>query len=404
MTCKRILLVTQYFYPENFKSNDIAFELAKRGYEVDALVSIPNYPEGKFYPGYGCFKKRCEIINGVNVYRAFQIPRGKGGLRLMLTYVSYLVTSIFWVFFFFAWKKRYDAIIVHQTSPIFQAIPAIILKKLRRTPVYTWVLDIWPDAMKSGGGIKNKRLLSIVDKVVIWVYKNSDKILISSRRFADLILPKGNFAEKLVYFPNWSDDVMQMPSANAELPALPDGFKIMIAGNLGTAQSLDCVAQAMSLLKEEEVNWVFVGDGSRKEWLESFIKDNGLQDKAVCVGRYPASYMHDFYKQASAMLVTLRGGFPHLEAVVPARLQSYMSSGRPVLAMIGQGGADIIAEANCGYSVPAEDAEAFAELIRSVVLPNKEDFEEKGSRGREYFLQHFTKEHCIDNLCEIIGK
>lgn len=401
---KRVLLVTQYFYPEGFKSNDIAFELASRGYKVDALVSIPNYPKGKYFDGYGLFKRRREVINGVNVYRAFQIPRGKGGLRLMLTYISYVITSIFWVLFYFAWKKRYDAIIVHQTSPIFQAIPAILLKKLRKTPVYTWVLDIWPDAMKSGGGIKNKQMLSIVDKVVVWVYKNSDKILISSKRFADLILPKGNFADKIVYFPNWSDDILQTSTEEVPIPALPDGFRIMIAGNLGTAQSLDCVAQAMLLLKEEaEVKWVFVGDGSRKEWLETFIRDNGLQDKAVCVGRYPASYMLDFYKQANAMLVTLRAGFPHLEAVVPARLQSYMSAGRPVLAMIGCGGADIIAEADCGYSVPAEDAVAFAELIRNKVLPSREEFENKGSCGREYFLKHFTKEHCIDNLCKIMG-
>lgn len=401
---KRVLLVTQYFYPEGFKSNDIAFELASRGYKVDALVSIPNYPQGKYFDGYGLFKRRRETINGVNVYRAFQIPRGKGGLRLMLTYISYVISSIMWVLFFFAWKKRYDAIIVHQTSPIFQAIPAIILKKIRKTPVYTWVLDIWPDAMKSGGGIKNKRLLSVVDKIVIWVYKNSDKILISSKRFADLILPKGNFTDKIVYFPNWSDDILQTSTEEVPIPALPDGFRIMIAGNLGTAQSLDCVAQAMLLLKETaEVKWVFVGDGSRKEWLESFINDNNLQDKAVCVGRYPASYMPYFYKQASAMLVTLRAGFPHLEAVVPARLQSYMSAGRPVLAMIGCGGADIIEESACGYSAPAENAEAFAELVCSVVLPDKEAFEKRGGNGREYYLKHFTKSHCIDNLCKIMG-
>ena len=283
---KRVLLITQYFYPEGFKSNDIAFELAERGYKVDALVSIPNYPQGRYFEGYGLFKRRREVVNGVNVYRAFQIPRGKGGLRLMLTYISYVITSVCWVLFYFAWKKRYDAIIVHQTSPIFQAIPAILLKKIRKTPVYTWVLDIWPDAMKSGGGIKNKRLLSIVDKIVIWVYKNSNKILISSKRFADLILPKGNFADKIVYFPNWSDDVLQTPTEDVVIPALPDGFRIMIAGNLGTAQSLDCVAQAMLLLKEEaEVKWVFVGDGSRKEWLESFINENNIKDRAVCVGR-----------------------------------------------------------------------------------------------------------------------
>ena len=401
---KRVLLVTQYFYPEGFKSNDIAFELAKRGYEVDALVSIPNYPKGKYFDGYSIFRRRREVIKGVNVYRAFQIPRGKGGLRLMLTYISYVISSVLWVLFFFAWKK-YDAIIVHQTSPIFQAIPAILLKKLRKTPVYTWVLDIWPDAMKSGGGIKNEKLLKIVDKIVVWVYKNSDKILISSKRFVESICPKGNFAEKIVYFPNWSDDVLQMPDVVAEtsLPTLPEGFRIMIAGNLGTAQSLDCVAEAMLYLKDvPEVKWVFVGDGSCKEWLETFISDNGLQQSAVCVGRFPASYMPYFYKHASAMLVTLRPGFPHLGMVVPARVQSYMSAGRPILGLVGNGVADLLAEANCGYSVLAGDAKALAELISNQVLTDKVAFEKKGENGRKFYLANFKKEHCIDNLCNII--
>ena len=400
---KRILLVTQNFYPEFFKSNDIAFELANRGYEVDALVSIPNYPQGKYFDGYGLFSKRRENINGVNIYRAFTIPRGKGGLRLILTYLSYMISSVLWILFYFVWKKKYDAIIVHQTSPIFQAIPAVILKKLRKTPVYTWVLDIWPDAMKSGAGVKNKTILGIVDKIVVWVYKNSEKILISSRKFSDLILSKGDFANKLIYFHNWSEDVMCTSEAEVELPAMPDGFRIMIAGNLGIAQSLDCVAQAMLLLKDTpDVKWVFVGDGSRKAWLESFIKENGLEDRAVCVGRYPASYMPAFYEKANAMLVTLRGGFPHLEAVVPARLQSYMAAGRPVLAMIGCGGADIISESDCGYSVTPDNAPAFAELLRDVVLKNRADFEAKGANGRAYYLKHFTKQHCIDNLCNII--
>lgn len=404
MAKKRVLLVTQNFYPEFFKSNDIAFELAERGYEVDALVSIPNYPIGKYFDGYGLFRKRREKINGVNIYRAFVIPRGKGGLRLILTYLSYMFSATLWVLFYFVWKRKYDAIIVHQTSPIFQAVPAVLLKKIRKTPLYTWVLDIWPDAMKSGGGITNKRILSIVDKVVIWVYKNSDKILVSSKKFKDLIAPKGDFEKKIIYFPNWSDDMSQVIEKDVELPIMPEGFRIMIAGNLGTAQNLDCVAKAMVLLKDEkEVKWVFVGDGSRKEWLEKFIIENGLQDSAVCVGRYPASYMPYFYQQANAMLVTLRSGYPHLEMVVPARLQSYMSAGRPVLGMMGQGGADIISEADCGYCTPAENAEAFAELIRNKVLPDKKNFELKGQNGKKYFLAHFTKKHCIDNLCTIIS-
>lgn len=399
----RILLVTQYFYPEVFKSNDLAFELVKRGHQVDALVGIPNYPEGKYFKGYGIFKKRHEVVNGVNVYRVFQTPRGKGGWRLPVNYFSFVLSGCFRVLFQFAWKKKYDCIIGHEPSPIFQAYPALLLRKLRKTPFYYWIMDLWPDAMKSGGGVKNENVLNFVDKLVKGIYKRTDKILITSKRFREPIAAKGDFADKIIYFPNWSDDILQMDDSY-EIPQLPEGFKIMIAGNLGISQNLEAVTDVMLGLKDiPEVKWVFVGGGSRKEWLEDFIKDNGLEDRAVCLGQYPFKAMPAFYKQADAMMVTLRAGFPHLEAVVPARLQSYMSAGRPVLAMIGCGGADIINESKCGFSVPSGASESMISLIKNVVLVDKPSFEKMGENGREYYNKYFRMDKCIDNLERIIG-
>lgn len=398
----RILLVTQYFYPEVFKSNDLAFELVKRGHQVDALVGIPNYPIGKYYDGYGIFKKRHEIINGVNVYRCFQTPRGKGGWRLPINYFSFVISGCIQVLFRFAWKKKYDCIIGHEPSPIFQAYPALLLRKLRKVPFYYWIMDLWPDAMKSGGGVKNEKVLNFVDKLVTGIYKRTDKILITSKRFRDPIAAKGNFADKIIYFPNWSDDILSMPDDFA-IPKLPDGFKIMVAGNMGSAQNPEAISQVMLGLKDvPEVKWVFVGGGSKLEWLQNFIKDNELEDKAVCLGQYPFKAMPAFYKQADAMLVTLRAGFPHLEAVVPARLQSYMSAGRPVLAMIGCGGADIVEEANCGYAVPAGDASAMIKVIREKVLADKASFEKLGENSRKYYDVNFRMDMCIDNLEKII--
>lgn len=397
----KILLVTQYFYPENFKSNDIAFELAKRGYEVDALVGIPNYPEGKYYKGYGLFKKRHEVVNGVHVYRAFQTPRGKGGWHLPLNYLTYVISGCIDVLSYFVWKK-YDCVICHETSPIFQAYPGLLVSKLRKIPFYMWVLDIWPDAMRSGGGIKYEKLIGWVDRRVKGIYKDCTKIMISSKRFTESILPKGDFADKIVYFPNWSEDMLEMPS-DYHIPELPDGFKIMIAGNLGKSQNLDAVAEAMVQLRDlPEVKWIFVGDGSRKEWLDQFIVDNGLQDCAYTLGRYPFAAMPAFFAKADAMLVTLRAEFPHLGMVVPARLQSYMSAGRPVLAMIGPGGQDIIREADCGYAVDAGDVDTFVKVIREKVLMDRDGFEEKGKNGRIYFENNYQKADCIDHLEEII--
>lgn len=399
----RILLVTQYFYPEVFKSNDLAFELVKRGHQVDALVGIPNYPEGKYFKGYGIFKKRHEVVNGVNVYRTFQTPRGKGGWRLPVNYFSFVICGCLRVLFQFAWKKKYDCIIGHEPSPIFQAYPALLLRKLRKTPFYYWIMDLWPDAMKSGGGVKNQKVLDYVDKLVKGIYKRTDKILITSERFREPIAAKGDFKDKIIYFPNWSDDILEMDDSY-EIPKLPEGFKIMIAGNLGKSQNLDAVTEVMLGLKDNPVvKWVFVGGGSKKDWLEQFIKDNGMEDRAVCLGQYPFKAMPAFYKQADAMLVTLRAGFPHLEAVVPARLQSYMSAGRPVLAMIGCGGADIIKESNCGYAVPAGDSAALIKVIKEMVLTDRDAFEQMGQNGRDFYQKHFRMDKCIDNLEQIVG-
>lgn len=398
----KILIITQYFHPEGFKSNDIAFELARRGHNVDVLCGIPNYPQGHYCPGYGIFKKRKETINGVRIYRAFQLPRCHNRIMLMLNYLSYVICACLDILFFFAFRK-YDAIIIHEPSPIFQAIPAMLYKWLRGTPIYLWVLDIWPDAMRSGGGIKDGRLIRVVDGIVKWIYRHCDKILISSQRFTESILSKGDFADKIVYFPNWADDLLA-DTAEADIPTLPQGFRIMVAGNLGKSQDLDAVGQAMLQVRDlSEVKWIFVGDGSRKQWLDQFIADNQLQDTAFTLGRFPSTVMASFYRQADAMLVALRSGFPHLGMVVPARLQSYMSAARPVLGMIGPGGADIIREADCGYAVPAGDYETLAEVIRQKVLSDRQTFAQKGANGRRYYEQHYKMEYCIDHLERIIG-
>ena len=147
----KVLLVTQYFYPENFKSNDIAFELVKRGYDVTVLTGIPNYPSGSFFKGYGIFKNRKQVINGVQIYRVLLLPRGKGkGLRLALNYFSWAFFASFRAFFL-ALLKRYDAILVHEPSPITQGIPAIVVKKMLHIPMYFWVLDLWPESLESAG-------------------------------------------------------------------------------------------------------------------------------------------------------------------------------------------------------------------------------------------------------------
>lgn len=398
----KILIVSQNFYPENFKSNDIAFELVKRGYKVDVLTGIPNYPGGRYYKGYGLFNKRIETINGVRVFRALQISRGQNKKwRLALNYLSYAFFASIWALFL-SFFKQYNCVIVHAPSPITQGFPAVLLKKIQRIPLYFWVLDLWPEAIQSGGGIHNKQILAIVDKVVKLMYNNSDKILIGFKEIGPLISSKGDYKQKIEYFPNWSDDLLLMPQ-NYPIPELPKGFIIMIAGNLGISQNLDAVLQvAMEMEDDKNIKWVLIGDGSKKKWIDDSIIEHNLQNKVFTLGCFPFEAMPSFFRAANAMLLTLSGEYTDLKMIVPSRLQSYMAAGRPVLAMIDGAGADLILKANCGYVVKSGDYISLARIIREKVFSDLESFEKLGYNGRKYFEKYFQKDNCINHLCEII--
>lgn len=396
-----ILLVTQYFHPENFKSNDVAFEMARRGHKVTVLTGLPNYPQGKVYDGYGIFRKRKEVIDGVTVYRTLVIPRGKGGgVMLALNYLSWAFIASIWAFFMSIFKK-YDAVIVHETSPITQGFPALIVKWLRRTPIYFWVLDLWPESLESAGGVKNKWVLGFFTWVTKLMYRNSKKILMSSRGFRESILNKGDFEDKLVYFPNWAEDVFS-DSEEVEVPALPEGFKVMFAGNLGEAQDMEAVVAAAEVLKSTSVKIILVGDGRRREWVEEQIKMRGLSDVIYTMGRHPLSAMPSFFNKADVLFLSLKD--EHIFSLtVPAKLQAYMASGKPVVAMMNGEARNIIEDAGCGYSCPAGDSSGLAQILQDMSKLDKSELSEMGLRGKQYFDEHFSKDKCMEHLSEILG-
>ncbi len=401
---KRILLVAQNFHPEFFKSNDIATELAARGYKVDVLTGIPNYPEGVFYKGYGIFRKRVTDYNGARVYRVFQLPRGRrpGSLRLSLNYLSFAFCATFWVLFFFVFKSRYDAIFVHQTSPITQAWPALLLGRLRRTPIYTWVLDIWPDSVLAFMSKPRDFVSAPLKWFTNKVYRRSERILISSPGFRKLVNRDANYDSKIIYFPNWCEDILHME--HRPIKALPEGFRIMMAGNLSDATGLEGVVE---VIKRTAVNprikWIFVGGGNREEWLRNTIASNNLTEYCEVVGRHPFEDMPAYYSLADIMFISLKAtSYQHLEQTIPARLQSYIAAGKPVVGMIGEGVTALIKEIDCGICIEAGDYEACAKSILNIV-DNPSQIAKWSSNARRYYESHYTKSHCIDNLETIIS-
>jgi glycosyltransferase involved in cell wall biosynthesis len=400
----RVFLVTQYFYPENFKSNDIAFELTKRGHEVIVLTGIPNYPQGSFYQGYGFFRKRKQCINGVKIKRALLFPRGKGrGIQLSLNYFSWAFFASIHAFFLSLFY-RFDAIIVHEPSPITQGLPAIIVKKMQHIPIFFWVLDLWPESLISAGGVTNTKILGFFTRIVKIVYDNSDKILISSQGFRESILQKGNYEDKLIYFPNWAEDIFSKLNSSFELPELPAGFLVMFAGNMGEAQDFDNVMRAALLLKEKkDVKFVFIGDGRKRAWVESFISRQGLSDTVFCLGRFPLETMPSFFNKADVMLLSLKDELI-FNLTVPAKLQAYMAAARPVIAMLNGEGRNIINDSNCGLSVGAADYEGLAKSICELKIMKAEERALLGMNGRDFCMRHFSLDKCIDNLCSMLQK
>jgi len=400
----RVLLVTQYFYPENFKSNDMAFELAARGYEVTVLTGIPNYPQGSFHKGYGWLKRRKESIKGVEVIRASLLPRGKGGgTRLALNYFSWAFFASVRVFFL-SLRKKYDVILVHEPSPVTQGIPAVVAKKMMKAPLYFWVLDLWPESLVSAGGVTNRYVLSFFEQMVKWIYNHSDKILISSRGFSESILQKGDYKDKLIYFPNWAESIFEdQHTFNTErLPDLPEGFRVMFAGNIGEAQDFENIMQAALLLREEKsVRFVLIGDGRKKDWVEGFIREHGLEETVYCPGRYPLEAMPAFFRQADVLLLALKDELI-FNLTVPAKLQAYMAFGKPVVAMLnGEGGA-LIEDSGCGRVVKAGDSAELAHHILKLSKCSREVLESMGERGKSYCKRYFDLNHCMDHLENII--
>lgn len=398
----RLLIFSNHFFPESFRINDIAFDRARRGDEVTVLTGIPDYPEGHFHKGYSLFKKRVVYVNNVKVVHVPLIPRGDGSkIRMVLNYAS----SVFF-FFFYGWYQalfhKYDAVFVHDTSPAFISLPAITVSKFQKIPLYHWILDMWPESL-TAGGIHGGMFYTYIRKMMTRIYKRDTTILITSNGFRTLLLERSVPEGKITYLPNWNDDAISTVDENVS-PPLPEGFIIMFAGNLGFAQNMENLLAAANKLKEEkDIHWVFVGDGRKKSWMDEFVKEHKLEDTVHLLGRYPIETMGAFFKKADVMLVALND-VVIFNLTLPAKVQAYMAAGKPILACLCGEGADIVKDADCGWSVPSNDFEELAETVSRIAKMDKRELAALGKNARSYYEANFTREKCMTILDETFKK
>ena len=396
-----ILVVTQYFWPENMRINDLVRDLSEKGHVVTVLTGLPNYPEGSVYERYRAQPDSFMEYSGARVVRVPLIPRGKRSISLILNYLSFFTAAST----VGAWKlrdRKIDAVFVYAVSPIMAAIPALVIGRLKKAPVFIWVLDLWPETLRAVGVLRHPGLLVVVGKMVSLIYNRADYLLLQSHGFFENVkgyCTKAIAPERLVYFPSWAeDDFSGVAPPPSPLLARDDTvFTVLFAGNLGEAQDFPAVIEAArALAGKVEVRWVIVGDGRLSDWLAGQVKSHQL-DNVLLLGRHPLEEMPALFACADALLVTLKTN-DVFEKTIPGKVQAYLASGKPILGMINGEAARVIHDSRAGLSCPSGDGAALARITLELATASAEQRARMGNSGREYYLENYSKPTLLARL------
>jgi glycosyltransferase involved in cell wall biosynthesis len=388
--------LSQYYYPENFRINEVAQTLHVKGLGVEILTGKPNYPVGVVFGGYkamGCVR---EVLQGLPVNRVPIFPRGNGSARLALNYISFILSAAI-----FGPRllrgKPFDAILVFAPSPILQAIPAIWIGRLKKSPVLLWVQDLWPESLSATGHLSHRGILTSMELFVRWIYRRVDILLVQSKAFIPKVRGLAG-ATPIFYHPNsFVGHTSESTKSEVKCPGFDCAFPVLFAGNIGSAQAVEVILEAATILTNiEGIRVVMVGDGSKRDWLMQQAAQRGLTNM-VFPGSYPVESMPALMAKARALLVTLADK-EIFQLTIPSKIQAYLAAGRPIISCLNGAGADIVAEAGAGVVVPAEDASALAEAIRALYKMPEGERLEMGARGRAYYEEHFSQEKLVDEL------
>ncbi|HZG58501.1 glycosyltransferase family 4 protein [Paenibacillus sp.] len=399
----KILVVCQHFWPEEFRINDLCATWVERGHEVDVICGAPNYPAGAFFDGYGFRKKRRETYRGVRVFRSALVPRGKGNpIQIFLNYVSFPIFALREV-----WELRkndYDAILVFQITPIFMAFPAWVMKKLfqPRAKTYMYIQDLWPESLYSVVPLRAKLFRFAIDRVSEALYRRFEYFLTTSKGIRERVLRTYQpDPDKVLFLPNWAEALYGTRVGNPALRERYAGaFVVLFAGNIGPAQSFDTIVKAAKRLADEglhDVKWVIVGDGLSRPAVEAQVRELGITEAVHFLGRQPVERMPEYYDIADGLLVSLvRSDL--FRMTIPSKLQSYLASGKPIVASLDGEGAAIVEESGAGLACESENPQALADIVKELRAMPAERRAAMGRAGQAYFRAHYDKELLLDRL------
>ena len=386
MEQKHILVITQYFHPEPFRINDMCLEWVKRGYKVTVLTGIPNYPQGEFYEGYSKKERRTENWYGVEIIRIPLVARGHSAAKLFLNYLSFVRSGRKWVS---RTKLKADLVFTFEVSPMTQALIGVWYAKKFNVPNYLYVQDLWPENVEVVASITNPLIIKPISRMVNYIYKNCTKIFATSPSFVKEIQKRVEDKEKVLYLPQYAEDFYR-PLLRKPVPEVPDDnrFKIIFTGNIGKAQGLDILPKTAELLKGESIAFVIVGDGRYREEFEKEIRDRSVEDMFILIPRQPAERIPELLAACDAAFLSFMNT-PLFEKTIPAKLQSYMACGMPIIASASGETERIVKEANCGVCSPIGDVVLLCDNIKDYV--SRKNKKEYAVNSRKYYEKHYDK-------------
>ena len=399
----KILILTQYFWPENFRINELSEELVKLGHEITVLTGYPNYPEGEISKDFLNNKKKFNEYKGTKIIRVPILARGKGRFKLTLNYLSFLFNSIL-IGYFKLYKKDFDLIFTFQVSPITIGITSAFFSSIKNCPSVFWVLDLWPDTLVALNIIKKKWQIKFFKFFVNWIYSRCDIILAQSKNLLYEIRKYPSVRRNAFYFPSWGEhNLFKKDIKPAKEVLETDKFTILFAGNIGKAQDFPNILKSVIELKNKKVDnfrILIIGEGSEKDWLIKQIKEYELQDyfeihKGDAFEKMPSYFLH-----ADALLVSLLNK-EVFNKTIPGKVQFYLSSGIPIIGMLGGEGAEVIRKSNSGFLCESGEYIKLSKIIKKITLMNKKDLKKLGQNGIDFSKKEFLKSKLIKKLEKI---
>ncbi len=389
----RILMLTQYFYPENGAAQVRLLEVAKairdNGHEIEVVTAFPNYPTGiipKEYQGRFFMKDSHE---GIPIYRTWIYPVQRGKLwKRLLNYFSFVFSALYGV----VKAGKADYIFV-ESPPLFIGFTAFFAKWVKGAKLILNISDLWPESAVSLGLVTNKSVIALTERLERSMYKAAWRISAQTEGIIKSLNDRGISADKLVFLPNGVNPDLFAPQAPDKLLlqelALHDKFVILYAGTMGYAHGLEVALQAAKSLEviAPEVVFLLVGDGSEKPRLQDMALDLGLSN-VRWVDFQPITEMRRYYSLASVTLSTLRR-YKLSEGVRPSKLFPGLASAKPLI-YVGEGeGAKIVEDSGGGIVLPPEEPEL---LVRAILELQKDPARcrEMGKQGREFVTLHYA--------------